>query len=204
MLKQAKIFIQSVAAGVMIAIGGTVYMICANRLLGAFMFAVGLYMVCMWKFNLFTGKVGYVVEDGQMWKSLVQIWLGNLCGVAAVGYAMRATRMSEKLCASAVPAVEGKLADSLVSAFILGIFCGMLMYLAVDTFKSTDSGALKAVAVILPVAVFIVAGFNHCIADMFYISAANMWSLKALVYILVVTAGNTVGSVIIALFKKFR
>jgi len=139
-----------------------------------------------------------------MWCSLAQIWLGNLCGVAAVGYAMRATRMYAKMSASVTAAVEGKINDSLFSAFILGIFCGMLMFLAVDTFKNTDSGALKAVAVILPIAVFIIAGFNHCIADMFYISAANMWSLKALVYILVVTVGNTVGSVIIGLFKKFR
>jgi len=204
MIKQLKIFVQAIAAGVMIAIGGTVYMICESKLLGAFLFAVGLYMVCMWKFNLFTGKVGYVVEDKKMWCSLAQIWLGNLCGVAAVGYAMRATRMYAKMSASVTAAVEGKINDSLFSAFILGIFCGMLMFLAVDTFKNTDSGALKAVAVILPIAVFIIAGFNHCIADMFYISAANMWSLKALVYILVVTVGNTVGSVIIGLFKKFR
>ncbi|MBO4500628.1 MAG: formate/nitrite transporter family protein, partial [Clostridia bacterium] len=80
MVKQAKIFVQAIAAGLMISIGGTVYMICPNKLLGAFMFALGLFMVCVWKFNLFTGKIGYVVEDKTMWKSLAQIWVGNLCG----------------------------------------------------------------------------------------------------------------------------
>lgn len=204
MLKQAKTFVQAIAAGLMISIGGTVYMICPNKLLGAFMFAVGLFMVCVWKFNLFTGKIGYVVEDKSTWKNLAQIWIGNLCGALLAGYGIRATRMLDKMSEAVTASVEAKLGDAWYSTFILAIFCGMLMFLAVDTFKTVESGFMKTVAVILPIAVFIVAGFNHCIADMYYISAANMWSLDALVYVLIVTAGNAVGSVIIAFFKKFR
>lgn len=204
MAKQAKVFLQAIAAGIMIGIGGTVYMICSSKLLGAFMFAVGLFMVCVWKFNLFTGKIGYVIEDKNMWKILPQIWVGNLCGAALAGYGLRATRMIDKMSEAVTAAVEGKINDSWYSTLILGIFCGMLMFLAVDTFKNAESGMIKTVAVILPIAVFIVAGFNHCIADMYYISAANMWSWKALVYVLIVTAGNCIGSIIIALFKKFR
>ncbi|MBO4584085.1 MAG: formate/nitrite transporter family protein [Clostridia bacterium] len=204
MVKQAKIFVQAIAAGLMISIGGTVYMICPNKLLGAFMFALGLFMVCVWKFNLFTGKIGYVVEDKTTWASLAQIWIGNLCGALLAGYGIRATRMLDKMTEAVTASVEAKLGDAWYSTFVLAIFCGMLMFLAVDTFKTVESGFMKTIAVILPIAVFIVAGFNHCIADMYYISAANMWSLKAVGYVLLVTAGNAVGSVIIALFKKFR
>ena len=204
MVKQAKIFVQAIAAGLMISIGGTVYMICPNKLLGAFMFALGLFMVCVWKFNLFTGKIGYVVEDKTTWASLAQIWIGNLCGALLAGYGIRATRMLDKMTEAVTASVEAKLGDAWYSTFILAIFCGMLMFLAVDTFKTVESGFMKTIAVILPIAVFIVAGFNHCIADMYYISAANMWSLQAVGYVLLVTAGNAVGSVIIALFKKFR
>ena len=204
MVKQAKIFVQAIAAGLMISIGGTVYMICPNKLLGAFMFALGLFMVCVWKFNLFTGKIGYVVEDKTTWASLAQIWIGNLCGALLAGYGIRATRMLDKMTEAVTASVEAKLGDAWSSTFVLAIFCGMLMFLAVDTFKTVESGFMKTIAVILPIAVFIVAGFNHCIADMYYISAANMWSLKAVGYVLLVTAGNAVGSVIIALFKKFR
>ena len=112
--------------------------------------------------------------------------------------------MLDKMSEAVTASVEAKIGDAWYSTFILAVFCGMLMFLAVDTFKTVDSGFMKTVAVILPIAVFIVAGFNHCIADMYYISAANAWSLDAAVYVLIVTAGNAVGSVIIAFFKKFR
>lgn len=210
MKKQAKIFGLAIAAGLMISIGGTVYMMCCSKgtvtanLIGAFMFAVGLFFVCVWKFNLFTGKIGYVVEDNQMWKSLLQIWIGNLAGALAAGYALRQTRMIKGIEEVLANVCTGKIEDEWYSSLILGVFCGMLMFLAVDTFKTAESGVIKTVAVILPIAVFIVAGFNHCIADMFYISAANMWSWKAVLYILIVTCGNAIGSVIIALFKKLR
>lgn len=208
--KQAKIFILAIAAGIMISIGGSVYMMCCSKesviatIIGAFMFSVGLFFVCSWKFNLFTGKIGYVVEDREMWKSLLQIWLGNLAGTLIAGYGIRQTKVLSSIQNVLINACNAKINDEWYSSLILGIFCGMLMFLAVDTFKTADNAVIKVVAVILPIAVFIVSGFNHCVADMFYISAANMWSLKALLYVVIVTLGNAIGSIIIAVFKKMK
>ena len=54
------------------------------------------------------------------------------------------------------------------------------------------------------VIVFILCGFEHCVANMFYFSAANMWSGKALLYMLVMTLGNACGGVIIPLCRMAK
>lgn len=57
---------KSILSGLMICIGGTVYLSCLAlnlRPLGAFLFAAGLYTICMYGFNLYTGKVGYIAYN---------------------------------------------------------------------------------------------------------------------------------------------
>ena len=68
-----------------------------------------------------------------------------------------------------------KLEDSLSGILILAFFCGMLMYIAVDGYKSKGN----PVILFLGVSVFILAGFEHCIANMFYFTVAGVWSLKS-------------------------
>ena len=63
--------------------------------------------------------------------------------------------------------VSVKVADDPVSLFILAIFCGMLMFTAVDAFKNDKLPAVcRPVMVFLCVMVFILSGFEHCIANM--------------------------------------
>ena len=49
--------------------------------------------------------------------------------------------------------------------------------------------------------VFILSGYEHCVADMFYVSAAGCWSGDMLLRILVITAGNAVGGVLLPLCR---
>ena len=57
----------------------------------------------------------------------------------------------------------------------------------------------KYIGIFLGVTVFILCGFAHCVANMFYFSAANVWGGWALLYMLVMTLGNACGGVIIPL-----
>jgi formate/nitrite transporter FocA (FNT family) len=66
------------------------------------------------------------------------------------------------------------------------------MFLAVDGYKKTKSWLF----VILPVMVFILCGFEHCVANMFYFCAADCWSTKTVLYVLVMILGNGVGAII--------
>ena len=88
--------------------------------------------------------------------------------------------------------------------FVLGIFCGMLMFIAVDGFRKnrevSDSTA-GYMFVVFPVVVFIICGFNHCIADMFYIFLSGAYSVSSLIYLVVVILGNAAGGMLIPAVK---
>lgn len=52
--------LKGVYAGIMIAIGEVAYLVIPNKVVGAFIFSVGLLTVCMYGMNLYTGKIGYI------------------------------------------------------------------------------------------------------------------------------------------------
>ena len=58
----------------------------------------------------------------------------------------------------------------------------------------------KYVGIFMCVTVFILCGFEHCVANMFYFSVASAWTWKTLLYVLIMVLGNSVGSIIIAYF----
>ena len=118
-----------------------------------------------------------------------------------MAFLMSFTRAGEGMQTKALSICETKLNDSLLSMFILAIFCNLLIYIAVDGFKNNPHIAGKYIGLFLGVVGFIYCGFEHSIADMFYFSVANLWSAESLLYILVVTAGNIVGGLLIPGFK---
>ena len=95
-----------------------------------------------------------------------------------------------------------KIHDNYLSIFILAMFCGMLMYIAVNNYKKGEDSIIKYLSIIICVIVFILCGFEHCIANMYYISLAKVWSLKAILIMLVMIFGNSIGSIVIALFNN--
>ena len=193
-----KIFLDAIFAGIFIGIAGTVYLCSANPVMGAFLFGFGLLTIVCFQLKLFTGAVGYLVEQGKNFHNylldLLLIWLGNLAGCAAVGYAVRATRTLNVIQNKVENIVAVKTADSPASLFILAIFCGLLMFTAVDAFKNEKlPGVCRPVMVFLCVMVFILSGFEHCIANMYYFSAADLWNTQTLLLTLLMTLGNSIG-----------
>lgn len=191
-------FALAVLAGIAIGIGGIVYLSLDNKTAGALMFTVGLYTICIHGLNLYTGKAGYLVNQSPAYLlNLAVIWFGNLAGTALAAFAARETRISG-ISKAAAAVCETKLQDGMPSLFLLGIFCGFLMFIAVDGYKTTQN----PVILFMGVGTFILCGFEHCIADMFYFSAARAWSGQAVLAILVITLGNTAGGILIPLVKK--
>ena len=198
-----KDFIKSILAGIMIAIGGTIYLSIDNKVVGASLFGIGLFTIVVYGFNLYTGKIGYLVDNFNFKyiKMLVITLIGNFIGTFFVGYILKFTRIYSLIHDKAKSLVDIKLDDSLVSILILAFFCGILMYLAVNTYKeSKDIG--KYLGVFLGVIVFILCGFEHCIANMYYFSVANAWNVNALLYLLVMILGNSLGGMLIPLCNK--
>ena len=88
-------FLYSILAGVSISIGGIVFLSLDNKVTGAIFFSLGLFTVCTFGFNLFTGKVGYIFENKPSYLLfLLQVWVGNLLGSLIMGNLVRLTRIS--------------------------------------------------------------------------------------------------------------
>lgn len=203
-MKRVSEFLDAVLAGICIAIGGTVFLSCDNKVAGALFFCLGLFTICTFGFHLYTGKVGYVFEQPPAYLGFVAlVWLGNLVGTGLVGYAIRITRVAG-IAEKAMALSQAKLDDNLLSIFILSIFCNILMFIAVDGYKNNPHEVGKYIGIFMGVTVFILCGFEHCVANMFYFSVANVWSGKAFLYMLVMTLGNACGGVIIPLCRALR
>lgn len=195
-----KILFKSFLAGIMIAIGGTVFLSIENKVIGASLFSIGLFGVLIYNLNLYTGKIGYLITNFNLKyiKELIITLIGNFIGACSVGFILKYTRIYDKIYEKSLILANTKLNDNILSIFILSIFCGLLMYYAVNGFKKqTDFG--KYLVVYLGVAVFILCGFEHCIANMYYFSVADIWSLKTLGYTGIMVLGNSLGSFIIPL-----
>lgn len=179
---------KSILAGLLISLAGIVYLNCPDKIVGSLLFSLGLISVILLEANLFTGKIGYVNSKRSILDSLI-ILVFNLVAAAIVGLIYR--------CGSdaAAQVAESKLLVFSETWWLTGlkaIGCGASIYLAVEGYKKSKS----LIPVILGVMVFILAGWNHCIADCFYMAAGSSSAL-AIPYLLVVIAGNSIGSLLI-------
>lgn len=202
MKKYIDVFLRALLTGFAIGIGGVVFLSCDNRYMGSFLFGTGLFVILSFGFNLFTGKVGYAVENKPSYLlDLLVIWLGNLAGTFIMAQMILCTRISG-IAEKAAGLCEAKMADSPVSILILAFFCGMLMFIAADGFKKIENPVGKMLAVFLPVMAFILSGYEHCVANMFYYSLAGAWTAKGFGYMLIMTAGNSLGGMFIPFVRK--
>ncbi len=184
-----KLTIDGIKAGIMIAIGGSVFLACENRYVGAILFSVALLCICLKGYSLFTGKVGYLPEkhDKEAFKILLCGLLGNIISTISLGFAV--SFANPALQQTAIGICEAKLSQDPLQTLIRAFFCGVLMYMAVSTYREKNTLA----GIFFCVPVFILSGFEHSIANMFYFGASGMISLDSIIYLAVVVIGNSVG-----------
>lgn len=185
--------LSGVCAGLLISIGGSVFLACDSRYAGAVFFSVALLCICYKGYSLFTGKVGFIAEKRgkEEFSVLFLGLLGNTVGTVAGGYAVRFAvpalgDAAEVLCAA-------KLEQTFPQTLIRACFCGILMYLAVSIFRDSKT----PIAILFAIPVFILSGFEHSIADIFYFAASGTVSLRAFAFLWTVILGNSVGALIL-------
>lgn len=204
-MRPLKVFLSAALAGLCIAIGGTVYLqlMDTSRLAGALLFTVGLFTICLFGLHLFTGKVCYVFDNGPTYAlDLLWVWLGNLAGTCLTAQALALTRVGPVLRERAATLCQAKLADSPVSILILAVLCNVMIYIAVEGFNRAPHDLGRYLALFLGVAVFILCGFEHCVANIFYFAAAGAWSVRAAGYLALMTLGNALGGVLFPLGRR--
>ena len=204
-MNYGKTFIGAVLAGIAIGLGGLVFLSVDNKVIGSFLFTIGLFTVCTMGFNLFTGKVCYTFQNDTAYKiGLPVIWLGNLAGTGLTAGCAWMTRVAPAVSEKAMGLCQTKLGDSYASLFFLGILCNIFIYIGVEGYKSNPHEFGKYLALVFGVMVFILCGTEHCVADMFYFWMAGAWSGQAVVRLLVITLGNAVGGVLLPLLRGLQ
>lgn len=202
-MERVRQFFSAILAGMLIGMGGTVFLSQSNPVVGSFLFAIGLFTIVVFQLHLFTGKVGYAPFQKPVYLiELAITWLGNLVGTGITACMVRNSRIYEGMAERVAGIAEVKLADNFLSLFLLAIFCGMLMFIAVDCFRNVQGSTLRFIGVFIPVMVFILSGFEHVIANMFYFSLAGVWSAHCLASIILMTLGNAVGGMLIPVYLK--
>ena len=186
---------KSTLAGLLISLGATAFLTTDNKTVGALLFSIGLTAVILLEANLYTGKIGYVNSKAKL-ISAALILIQNLLVALVCGLIFYSTKnnVCENLWLN-------KLTKSWHEFLFDSIGCGICIYLSVELYKKTGS----IFVIVLGVLVFILSGFEHCIADIFYLSASMSFDLKSILYILIAIIGNSIGSLLIRFLQlNFR
>ncbi len=189
-----------ISAGILIAIGGSVFLSCENRYVGAVLFSVALLCICMKGYSLFTGKVGFMPEKHgkEEWSQLLLGLFGNVISTFICGTLLKYA--IPKISEASAAICDAKLTQFIPQTLIRAFFCGILMYLAVSIYR--DKQSLAGIFFCVPV--FILSGFEHSIANMFYFAVAGNISVKAFVYIMICIVGNALGGIALPLISSVK
>ena len=179
---------KSVGASILISLGDYILLKIGNPL-GPFLFAFGLLGVCYMGQNLFTGKCGFLFQDKIKILDLIIILVVNLLAGYLLG--LLYSQLDVDVFENAVNKVQTWNMDWIF--FVKSILCGVIMYIAVYMYKK---GTPLGICFGIPL--FILCGFQHCIANIITMGIARTFDLTIFVCIL----GNFLGSIIMWYISK--
>jgi formate transporter len=151
-----------------------------TRLLGGITFSLGLILVVVAGAELFTGNnlivmawAGRRVSTARVLRNWSIVWVGNFVGALATAGLMIVTKQYTfdhgEVGVTALAIATAKCSLGWWQAVALGMFCNALVCLAVWLAYSARSTADKVLAIIPPIAAFVASGFEHCVANMYFI-----------------------------------
>lgn len=207
-------------AGTFIALSGLIYLMVSGgmygmnslvvKLVGGVCFTFGIFSVVVAGADLFTGNIlmfaGYLAKKygvNALVKNWTLVYLFNLLGsifiALLVYYSGSATEEVVKYLDKAVLA---KVSGSFMPLLLKGIGCNFIVCLGVWMSYATKDLVGKYVAVAIPIVIFVVEGFEHSVANMFYFSLSFIMGKVSMGQIfgnlIPVTIGNILGGMIIA------
>lgn len=179
----------SIVAGILIGFGCITNVLCENHIIGAFLFSLGLLTVIIQGRYLFTGKIGYY--DGSA-MNLFNISIGLIVNLVSIWLFCFLFAKLSCLPLECYGLVDKKLHEGITEALVKSLGCGAMMYIAVNGYNKTN----KPITVIMPVMVFILCGFDHCVANFGYMGLCGCFLIP--IQLICWIIGNTFGSWLIS------
>ncbi|RMG97027.1 MAG: formate transporter FocA [Chloroflexi bacterium] len=211
-LPVSKMFVLGVLAGAFIALGavfattvtaggGGMLPFGVVKLLGGVVFSLGLILVVIAGAELFTGNNLIVmawasgkVSTAELLRNWLVVYVGNFVGSVLTAVLMFGSKQytfgGGLIGQNALQIANAKVQLEFVQAVILGIFCNALVCLAVWLCMSARSTVDKILAIVFPITAFVAAGFEHSIANMYFVpigllikggADASFWQMTGLV-----------------------
>lgn len=210
--------LRAILAGAFIALGGILSVVASagfsdnpslQKIVSGLTFPIGLVLTVIFGAELFTGNCAVLfpalsakrIVVGAMAANLVGTWIGNFLGallIVGLCVAGSATLSAEPFSTAIVKTATVKMALDPLTAFCRGMACNWLVCLGVWLSLTSETFLGKVVGCWIPVAAFVILGFEHCIANMFFIPAGlyqmGVLDLGGLFHNLIpVTLGNILG-----------
>lgn len=153
-----------------------------SKVISGAIFATGIMLVVLTKAQLFTGNILSIVSTlaGSMGKKLLVkswalIYISNFIGaiiiVIFISLSGQLNGSEGALGAYTIKVAVHKVSLPFISALVLGILCNILVCSGIWMSMTTTDTAGKILALFFPILIFIVSGFEHCVANMYYIPA---------------------------------
>lgn len=192
-LPLAKMILLGIMAGMFIALGGAASNTAVHnienaglaRTLAGAIFPVGLMMIVFVGGELFTGNCLIVMDVfakrvtlGKMLRNLVVVYFSNFIGALLVDvlilYSGNLDYTDGLLGAYTIKVALGKIALEPITAVTSGILCNILVCVAILMATAAKDITGKVLAIFFPIWAFVIGGFEHCVANMFYIPLGIM------------------------------
>ena len=189
-LPMLRMVLLGIFAGMFIACGASASSVAMHaisnvglaRLVAGCVFPVGLMMIVFVGGELFTGDCLMVMgclhrefSAVSMCRVLLVVFLSNFLGAAVFAYLVSSTTQfgfsGNLMGAFTIKVAMGKLTMSFGSAFVSGILCNIFVCIAVLMAAASKDIAGKVLAIFFPIMAFVVSGYEHCVANMYYIPA---------------------------------
>ncbi|MGL4605939.1 MAG: formate/nitrite transporter family protein [Eubacteriaceae bacterium] len=210
----AGVFIGFGAYGFTIITSGasTGFEVTVAKFMGAAVFPAGLMLVIMCGAELFTGNnlltlavFKKEITVGSMFKNWAIVYVANFIGAILLAWLFSLTALygGEAMAAKAIAIAEAKVSIPVIDVIIRAILCNMLVVLACWMQAGAKDIIGKIFAIWFPIMLFVLAGFEHSVANMFYLPmgyflGANItWGQIWLNNLIPVTIGNIIGGAVI-------
>ena len=196
-LPMLRMILLGIFAGMFIACGASASSVAMHaisnvglaRLVAGCVFPVGLMMIVFVGGELFTGDCLMIMgclhgsySVLRMVRVLVVVFFSNFLGAALFAALVSQTSQfgfsGDLLGAFTIKVALGKVTMSFGAAFVSGILCNLFVCVAVLMAAAAKDIAGKVLAIFFPIMAFVVSGYEHCVANMYYIPAGIFAAFK--------------------------